>query len=123
MAYDEGLAERIRQVLEDRRDVVEKRMFGGIAFMVAGHMSVGIIKDQLMVRVGPAAYEGFVKEPHARPMDFTRRPMVGFLYVAPDGVERDEDLERWVARGVAHATSRPAKTAAAAVKTRARRRS
>jgi len=109
MAYDEGLAERIRGLLDERSDVVEKQMFGGIAFMVRGHMSVGIVKDDLMVRVGADAHDELVRRPHARPMDFTRRPMKGFLYVAPEGIESDADLERWVGYGVAHATSLPAK--------------
>jgi TfoX/Sxy family transcriptional regulator of competence genes len=109
MPYDEGLAERIREVLNDRPDVSEKKMFGGIAFMVRGHMCVGIVKDDLMVRVGPEAYEDLVREPHARRMDFTGRPMKGFLYVAPEGFESDADLHRWVGWGHAYATSLPAK--------------
>jgi TfoX/Sxy family transcriptional regulator of competence genes len=109
MAYDEGLAERIREVLEERRDVTEKKMFGGLAFMVAGHMSVGILKDELMVRVGPEAHERCLKEPHARKMDFTGKPMKGYLYVAPPGFASDAALRRWVDRGVAFATSLPPK--------------
>jgi TfoX/Sxy family transcriptional regulator of competence genes len=111
MAYDEGLAERIRGVLADRHDVSEKKMFGGIAFMVRGHMSVGIVKDDLMVRVGLEEYDDLVRQPHARPMDFTGRPMKGFVYVASAGLEGDADLERWVERGVAYAVSIPAKGA------------
>jgi len=109
MAYDEGLAERIRGVLADRQDVSEKKMFGGLAFMVRGHMSVGIVKDDLMVRVGPEAYENLVGERYARRMDFTGRPMKGFVYVASAGVETDADLERWVEHGVRYAVSLPAK--------------
>ena len=121
MAYDEGLAQRIREVLNDRSDVSEKKMFGGIAFMVRGHMSVGIVKDDLMVRVGPEAYEDLVLEPHARRMDFTGRPMIGFLYVASEGLEADADLERWVERGLAYATSLPAKKKPGGRARRARR--
>ena len=113
MAYDEGLAERVRGVLDGRGDVAEKKMFGGIAFMVRGHMSVGVVKDELMVRVGPESYDELVRQPHARQMDFTGRPMKGFLYVAADGLERDSDLERWVGHGVRYATSLPAKGAPA----------
>jgi TfoX/Sxy family transcriptional regulator of competence genes len=109
MAYDEGLAERIRGVLADRKDVSERKMFGGIAFMIRGHMSVGIVKDDLMVRVGLEAHDELVRQPHARPMDFTGRPMKGFLYVDSAGLEGDVDLERWVGHGVAHALSLPAK--------------
>ncbi len=78
-AYDEGLAERIRGVLDERKDVSERRMFGGLAFLVRGHMSVGIVKDRVMVRVGPEVYDRLLEEPHARKMDFTGRPMKGFL--------------------------------------------
>jgi len=109
MTYDEGLAERIREVLDDRRDVTEKRMFGGIAFMVRGHMTVGIVKDDLMVRVGPKAYENLVGQRHARPMDFTGKPMKGFLYVESSGFEADEDLKRWVGLGLEFTLSLPAK--------------
>jgi TfoX/Sxy family transcriptional regulator of competence genes len=96
-------------VLVDRLDVSEKRMFGGLAFMVRGHMSVGVVRSDLMVRVGPAAYADLVARPHARPMDFTGRPMKGFVYVAAPGIEADGDLERWVGHGVGHALSLPAK--------------
>jgi TfoX/Sxy family transcriptional regulator of competence genes len=105
MAYDEGLAERIRDALGDEREVVEKKMFGGLCFMVAGKMSVGIVKDDLMVRVGPERNDLALSQPHARPMDFSGRPMKGFLYVAPEGVESDERLACWVAQGVAFAHS------------------
>lgn len=109
MAYDEGLAERIRSILEDRGRVIERRMFGGLAFLVRGHMTVGIVKDQLMVRVGPETYPQLLSEPHARAMDFTGRPMKGFVFVSPEGLESDADLERWVDRGAAYAASLPAK--------------
>lgn len=110
MAYDEGLAERIREVLSERSDVSEKQMFGGIAFMLRGHLCVGIVKDDLMVRVGPDAHETLVRRPHARQMDFTGRPMKGFLFVSAEGVESDAALREWAGHGVAHATSLPAKT-------------
>src|SRR5262245_13899029 len=111
MAYDEGLAERIRGVLEDLAGVSERRMFGGIAFLVKGHMSVGIVQDKLMVRVGPDSYDRVLRERHARRMDFTGRPMKGFVYVVPSGYESDADLQRWVNLGVRHASSLPAKPA------------
>ena len=109
MAYDEGLAERIRDRLRDRQDVVEKKMFGGLAFMVRGHMSVGINGDELMVRVGKEAYEESLARPHAREMDFTGRALKGFVYVAPEGFQEDEDLAEWVASGLSFAESQPAK--------------
>jgi TfoX/Sxy family transcriptional regulator of competence genes len=109
MAYDEGLAERIRGLIEDRGKVSERRMFGGLAFLARGHMTVGIVKDELMVRVGPESYARVLREPHARAMDFTGRPMKGFVFVSPDGLESDTDLERWVERGFGYAASLPAK--------------
>jgi hypothetical protein len=84
-------------------------MFGGLAFLLGGHMCVGIIGEELMVRVGPEAYDEAVRRPHARKMDFTGRPMKGFVYVAPDGLESDAALHRWIARGVRFAASLPAK--------------
>jgi TfoX/Sxy family transcriptional regulator of competence genes len=109
MPYDEGLAQRIREMLAEEEGVSEKRMFGGIAFLLKGNMSVGVVKDTLMVRVGPAAYERLVGKRHARKMDFTGRPMKGFVYVAPEGLESDRDLARWISRGVAYARSLPGK--------------
>jgi len=109
MAYDEGLAERIRGVLDEQPGVSEKRMFGGVAFLVKGHMSVGIVQDKLMVRVGPASYDRVLRERHARRMDFTGRPMKGFVYVLPEGYETDADLQRWVNLGVSYVTTLPAK--------------
>ena len=113
MAYDEGLAERIRGVFGERPGVSERRMFGGIAFMVKDRMSVGIAKDKLMVRVGPEAYEAALRERHVRKMDFTGRPLSGFVYVLPAGYESDADLQRWIERAVAYAASAPAKATGA----------
>lgn len=96
MAYDEGVAERLRELFEDRRGITEKKMFGGLAFMYRGHMLVGIIEDSLMARVGPAEYANALAQPHVREMDFTGKPMKGYVYVDPDGFESDADLGRWV---------------------------
>ena len=109
MSYDEGLAQRIRDALEERLDVSEKRMFGGLAFLLSGNMCVGVVGDELMVRVGPHAYGETLRQPHARKMDFTGRPMKGLVYVGYKGLESDSDLCRWVARGVDFACSLPAK--------------
>lgn len=109
MAYDEGLAQRIRELLDEQPGLSERRMFGGLAFLVGGNMAVGIVKDELMVRVGPAAHGAALAEPHARTMDFTKRPMKGLVFVAPAGFEDDADLSRWVERGVRFAASLPRK--------------
>lgn len=109
MAYDEGLAQRIREQLEDREDVGERKMFGGVAFLVAGNMCCGVVGEELMVRVGPDAYEAAIALPHVREMDFTGRPMRGMVYVAPTGLEEDDDLAGWIGRGLTFASSLPAK--------------
>jgi hypothetical protein len=98
MAYDEGVAERLREIFAGREDVVEMKMFGGIAFMVSGNMCCGIIGEALMARVGPEQYEEALALPHAREMDFTGKPMKGFVYVEPEGFASDEDLNSWVDR-------------------------
>lgn len=103
MAYDEGLAQRIRELLQDDPRISEKRMFGGVAFLASGKMAAGIIRSELMVHVGPDAHDEAVSLPHARAMDFTRRPMRGFVQVAPPGFEEDADLRAWLARGLAYA--------------------
>ena len=108
MAYDEGLAGRIRNALRDRDDVAERKMFGGITFMVAGRMACGVVHDELMVRVGRDGHDAALAEPHTRPMDFTGRPMRGMVYVEPAGVRSDADLARWVERAVNVATAEPA---------------
>ena len=109
MAYDEGLAERLRMALGERDDVVEKNMFGGIAFMVRGHMTVGVVKDELCARVGGDAYEALLALPGARPMDFTKRPMKGWLFVGAEAIDDEADLEAWVERCLAFTTGLPAK--------------
>ena len=109
MAYDEVLAERVRRALAGRNDLSEKKMFGGIAFMLHGNMSCGVEKYQLMVRVGPERHEEALAQPHARPMDFTGRPMRGMVYVTPEGCRTDEALKRWVEQGLNFAATLPAK--------------
>ena len=96
MAYDEGLAQRLQDHFGDRSDVEAKKMFGGLCFMVKGHMCCGIVRDTLMLRVGPEQYENCLKKPHAREMDFTGRAMKGMVYVSPEGIESDETLGEWV---------------------------
>ena len=96
MAYDEGLAERIRTLLVDEHNIAEKKMFGGIAFMQNDYMFVGVTNDELMARVGPDNQATALGKPHVRPMDFTGKPMKGYIYVEPDGLADDKDLEEWV---------------------------
>ena len=109
---DFDLTIRIRELLYGRRGVSEKRMFGGDCFMINGHMATGVTnKEQLMVRVGPQNYEACLEHPHTREMDFTKRPLRGFVYVDPIGFEKDADLKRWVEMGVAFARSLPPKPA------------
>ncbi len=96
MAYDEGVAQRVREALEDRSDVVEKKMFGGIAFMVRGNMCVGVNGDSLMLRVGKERNDELLERPHVRQMDFTGKPMSGFLYLSPEGFESDNELSSWI---------------------------
>ena len=109
MAYDEGVAERIRDVFDGRSDIVEKKMFGGIAFMHSGNMCCGIVDDMLMARVGPDAYEEALNRPHAREMDFTGKSLKGFVYIEAEGFAEDEDLKDWLALCEAFTGSLPAK--------------
>ena len=99
MAYDEALAERICGALRGRDGVTEQKMFGGIAFMVGGNMAVGVIRGDLMVRVGPDAHDEALAQPHVRVFDFGGRPSRGMVYVAPEGVTSDPELTRWVDAG------------------------
>lgn len=105
MKYDEGLAERLRDIYSNRGDVVERKMFGGLAFMVSGHMSCGVVGESLMVRVGAERYERALAQPFAREMDFTGRPLGGFVYVSPEGFESDKGLAAWVDRSLEFVTS------------------
>ena len=96
MGYSEGLASRIREILAEGGDVEERKMFGGLAFMVGGHMACGVIRDDLMLRLGPDGAGQALEEPHVRPMDFTGRPMKGYVYVATPGLRTEAKLRRWV---------------------------
>lgn len=109
MAFDENLAERIRKALDGRRDVSEKKMFGGISFMVRGNMCCGAVGNDLMVRVGPERYESALGRPHTRPMNFTGKPLTGMVYVGPEGCTTDAAVARWVADAAEFAMSLPEK--------------
>ena len=110
MAYDEGLAERIRQHLGGDPDVAEKRMFGGIAFLLHGNMAVGVMSGgELMVRVGPDATDDALARPHTRRFDMTGRPMKGWILVSPDRTSDEAGLSEWVDAGADFAASLPPK--------------
>ncbi len=97
MAYDEYLADRIHSILDDRNvNYYDKKMMGGLTFMVDEKMCVGIVKENLMARIGPDAYEAALEKEGCHEMNFTGRPMKGFVHVSPDGFDLDEQLEYWI---------------------------
>ena len=108
MAYDEQLADRVRALLERRAEVSERKMFGGLTFMVGGNMCCGVNKDELIVRLDPEREDEALSRPHARAMDFTGRRMPGFITVQPEGLD-GEQLDEWVQDAVARAASLPRK--------------
>jgi TfoX/Sxy family transcriptional regulator of competence genes len=117
MAFDEALGERVATVLQRAGiDFQEKRMFGGLGFMINDKMCVGIVKDNLMVRVFDEKYADVLKTPHTREMDFTGRPMKGFLYVSPDGLRDDGSLQDWIDLGIEFSKFGKVKTKKAAKK-------
>ena len=109
MAYDEDLADRVREQLAPEPAVTEKAMLGGLAFLLEGNMAVGLSGDELMVRVGADASDDALARPHTRPFDMTGRPMKRWILVAPEVVAEERDLSAWVSRGVGYARSLPAK--------------
>lgn len=109
MAFDESLADRIRDILAPRAELTERRMFGGIAFMIGGNMACGVIGDDLMVRLDPADVERALGEEYVRPMDFTGKPMKGAVYVDSGGTADDKALASWVEAGADFASSLPPK--------------
>lgn len=109
MAYDESLAARIRSALAPRNDIDERKMFGGLAFLMRGNMCCGVVADTLMLRLGNEGAAQALAEPHTRPMDFTGKPLKSMVYVAPAGIVADADLNRWVGRAVAFAETLPPK--------------
>ena len=95
MAYNEILADRIRELLVDHPEVEEKQMMGGVAFMVNNKMCVGVVKDEMMARIDPALYEEALEKPGCHPMDFTGKPMKGWVFISPEGIEKISDLKYW----------------------------
>lgn len=101
MTYDERLAQRVRRGLPPSHDVVEKKMFGGLAFLLDGKMFVGVSATDLMVRVGPGAYDAALSRPHVRPMDFTGRPLTGYIFVSAAGSRTDAAVAEWIMQSIA----------------------
>ncbi|MBS4028683.1 MAG: TfoX/Sxy family protein [Ignavibacteriales bacterium] len=97
MAYDEQLAERVRSILSPQKNVEEKKMMGGLTFMVNEKMCVGVLKDELMARIDPEIHDKALEKKGARTMDFTKKPMKGFVFVSPEGTKNKKDLEYWLA--------------------------
>ncbi|MBX7111121.1 MAG: TfoX/Sxy family protein [Dehalococcoidia bacterium] len=109
MPYNQKLAERVRALLADEPDLVEKKMFGGVCFMLAGNMCVGVNRDDLMVRVALEDAPAVSTRPHVRPMDITGRPARNFFFVGPEATNTARGLAAWVNRGRAFARSLPPK--------------
>ncbi|MCI0340425.1 MAG: TfoX/Sxy family protein [Planctomycetales bacterium] len=109
MAYDLALADRVRKALGRRRGVGEKEMFGGVAWLLDGKMFVGIVKEELMVRVGPDRHDAALEKPGARTMDFTGKPMRGYVFVSPAGLRSAAALAGWVKWGAEFVATLPAK--------------
>lgn len=107
MAYDEELASRVRAALAARPGVTEQKMFGGISFMFAGQICCGVLKDDLVLRVGAEGIDEALAQPHVRPFDFSGRPAAGMVYVAGDALTSDQALEAWVQRAADHAAAHP----------------
>ena len=96
MAYDEKLANRVREALSEQKSVVEKKMMGGLTFMVNGKMCVGILREDLMARIDPEVYETALQKTGCREMNFTGRPMKGFIFISPEGTSTRKDLDYWM---------------------------
>lgn len=111
MAYDEKLADRVRDLIATRPGYDEKKMFGGLCFLINGNMSAGVVKDELMLRVGEARFAKVLARKHARPMDFTGRPMKGMVYVGVEGLKSKRQLESWLRPALEFAEELPPKGA------------
>jgi hypothetical protein len=109
MAYDQALAQRIRAELDGHPELQEKKMFGGVGFLIQGNMACGVNGENLIVRVGPDATEAALAQPYTRPFDMTGRPMTGWIIVTTAGVASETDLRRWVEQGVMFAETLPPK--------------
>lgn len=110
MAYDSGLADRVRLILERRGGFSECKMFGGVAFMINGHMCCGVTKTDLVLRLPPDAVSAALRRPHTRPMDFTGKPMKSMVFVDALGSDSDDTLREWVESALAFVRTLPPKT-------------
>ncbi|MHC9063568.1 TfoX/Sxy family protein [Nitrospira sp. CMX1] len=105
MAFDQDLALRVRRLLEKQDGISERKMFGGLAFLLKGKMFCGVLGGDLVTRLGAEQAQSALKRPHIRPMDFTGRPMKGYVYVAPEGLKTDRALETFLRRAIAYTSS------------------
>src|SRR5688500_12014277 len=109
MPYDEELAERVREIVNEKAKPTEINMFGGIAFMVSGHMCVGVLKENVVLRLGGDEAEVALEDPHVRPMDFTGKPMRNFLYLEAGATASESDLRAWIDKAWAFVATLPPK--------------
>ena len=110
MAYDESVAQRVRDAIAGRDGLSERKMFGGLCLMLHGNMFAGVINDELMLRVGADAHDALLSQPGARPMDFTGRPMKGYLYVEPAAFATAEALSSWLGHAIGFVETLPPKS-------------
>ena len=116
MPYNEETAERVRAVVRRRKGFSEKKMFGGVGFLLHGNMCVGVWKESLILRIGAEPYEDALQEPFTKEFDITGRPMRGWIMVSPDGFREEEELKEWIERAIQFVRTLPAKTAAKGAK-------
>jgi hypothetical protein len=109
MTFDQRLANRVRKALVAEPDLAEKRMFGGLAFMLRGHMCCGIVENSLMLRLGADGVRAALRQPHTREMDFTGKPMKTMVYVGPDGLGSSQTLGKWLRLAIAYSATLPPK--------------
>lgn len=109
MAYSQSLAERVRQALQHQRGIAERKMFGGVGFLLRGNMLVAVWQKAMIARLGPDQADGALRQPHVRPFDVTGRPMKGWVMIEADGLDRDEQLAVWIEQAIAFVATLPAK--------------
>lgn len=109
MAYNLTLAQRIREMVYGQKDASERKMFGGICFMIGGNMVCGVVGDELMSRINPESHAAALEKPHVKPMEFTGRSMKGYLFIEPEGIRTKKELAYWVNQGIRIAQSIPPK--------------